>query len=166
MIIYASTDTSSLFGLLVLLCKQMTEKEHHAHRVACMEKLEFFTSNADDNDDGESVIKDVEGDDVRGNVSGVHVPSSCCPSFLSTYDNVITTDAMYDMNDDDDDDGYSSSNKRGSLRGMVRSLGTKMKEMWHDACDDIFLNFGDFLVNHKNKTYLHVNISEETIHSY
>ena len=149
MIIYASTDTSSLFGLLVLLCKQMAEKEHNAHRVACMENLELFTSNADDNDDGRSVIKDVEGDDVRGNVpAAVHVPSSCCPSFLSTYDNVITTDAIYDMNDDDDDgdDGYSSSSNRGSLRGMVRSLGTKIKEMWHDACDDIFLNFGDFLV--------------------
>ena len=149
MIIYASTDTSSLFGLLVLLCKQMAEKEHNAHQAACMENLEFFTSNAENNDDGRSVIKDVEGDDVRENLpAAVHVPSSCCPSFLSTYDNVITTDAMYDMNDDDDDDdGYSSSNNRGSLRGMVRSLGTKIKEMWHDACDDIFLNFGDFLVN-------------------
>ena len=149
MMIYASTDASCLFGLLVLISKRliMMEKQEAQHMTG------FEVSKLGNTNSGNSdlLISAIENGRRHGHTNA---SSGCCPSpsFLGAiYDRVTSNDAMYDMDkededDDDDDAEIYDRNAITTIRGLLRTMARRCREMWHDWCDDIFLTFGDFMV--------------------
>ena len=145
MMIYASTDSSCLFGLLVLISKRlvMMEKQEAQH-VSGFEVSTLGNTNSGHSDVLISAIESGHRHRQTNSSSG------CCPSpsFLGgIYDRVTFNDAMYDLDKEDEDDvEMYGRNATSSIRGLLRTLARRCREMWHDWCDDIFLTFGDFMV--------------------
>ena len=160
MMVYASADTSCLFGLLVLICKNLVDQETGSAQ-SSLTKKHFAESSGDGNDLLISAIENgqANGENVMMNAEMEHHKSSsgCCPSFLSAYDDITSNDAVYSMRDDDDD--FEEYKEVRSIRELYHSMRRKIKEFWYDLCDDIFLNFGDYMVS------ISIHIHERTLFS-